>query len=164
MCRFGHNPPLWSVLVFSIRKIKLKCNCVVLYPLIPCEKLCRIIVTSTGNRACYQTIPQCNCSLEFPAILSQNHINAIINWVCLSWISKIMHCGILINMPYWVYHLWNTQPTMAIPVLYKLRVPQWIYGRVLTKYTLNFQLPINSIRSILLPDYPALLVLFSTVV
>ena len=47
--------------------------------------------------------PQCKFSLEFPEILSQNLI-------CYHWLSvsvqtpwcgnnKIMHCGILINMP-----------------------------------------------------------------
>ena len=38
--------------------------------------------------------------LEFPEILSQNHI--CYHWLSVSGIPKIMHCGILINMPYWV--------------------------------------------------------------
>ena len=44
------------------------------------------------------TFSQCNFSLEFPGILSRNHIC----YLCLrvSGISKIMHCGILINLPY----------------------------------------------------------------
>ena len=46
------------------------------------------------------TFPQCNCSLEFPEILSQNHIRY--HWLSVSGISKIMHCGILISIPYWI--------------------------------------------------------------
>ena len=45
------------------------------------------------------TFPQCNFSLKFPEILSQYHI--CYHWMCLSGISKIMHSGILINMPHW---------------------------------------------------------------
>ena len=45
-----------------------------------------------------RTFPQCNFSLEFPVILSHNHI-----WyqlLSVSGIAKIMHSGILITMPY----------------------------------------------------------------
>ena len=45
------------------------------------------------------TIPQCNCSLKFPEILSQNHI--CYHWQSVSGISKIVNCGILIGMPFW---------------------------------------------------------------
>ena len=41
---------------------------------------------------------QRNFSLELPEILSQNHI--CYYWLSFSGNSKIMHCGILINMPY----------------------------------------------------------------
>ena len=44
------------------------------------------------------TFPQCNFSLEFSEILSQNHIRY--HWLSVSGNSKIMHCGILINMPH----------------------------------------------------------------
>ena len=44
------------------------------------------------------TFPQCNFSLDFPEILSQNRI--CFHRVSVSGISKIMHCGILINKPY----------------------------------------------------------------
>ena len=37
------------------------------------------------------TFPQCNFSMEFPEILRQNHMLLLV---------KIMHCGILINLPY----------------------------------------------------------------
>ena len=46
------------------------------------------------------TFPQRNFSLELPEILSKNHI--CYHWLSVSGISKIMYCGILINMPY--YH------------------------------------------------------------
>ena len=45
------------------------------------------------------TFPQCNFSLEFPEILSQNHI--WYHWLSVCGISQIMHCGILINISYW---------------------------------------------------------------
>ena len=41
----------------------------------------------------------CIFSLEFPEILSQNPI--CYNWLSVSGISIIMHCGILIDMPYY---------------------------------------------------------------
>ena len=44
------------------------------------------------------SIPQCNCSLEFWEILSQNLI--CYQWLSASGNSKIMHCGILNNMFY----------------------------------------------------------------
>ena len=44
------------------------------------------------------TFPQCNFSLEFPEILNQSY-NAYYG-PGESWIYKIMHCGILISMPY----------------------------------------------------------------
>ena len=47
------------------------------------------------------TFPQCSFSLEFPEILSQNPTCLCYNRQSVSGISKIMHCGILINMPYW---------------------------------------------------------------
>ena len=46
------------------------------------------------------TFPQCNFSLELPEILAQNHI--YYHWLSVSGISKIMLCGILTNMPYYV--------------------------------------------------------------
>ena len=46
------------------------------------------------------TLPQCNFSLEFPELLSQNYI--CYYRLSVSGISKIMCCGILINMPYWL--------------------------------------------------------------
>ena len=45
------------------------------------------------------TYPQCNFSLEFPKILRQNY--TCCNWLSVSGISKIKHCGILIIIPYW---------------------------------------------------------------
>ena len=45
------------------------------------------------------TFPQCNCLLEFPEILSQNHI--CYHCLSVSGISKIVNCGILIGMPRW---------------------------------------------------------------
>ena len=44
------------------------------------------------------TFPQCNLSLEFPEIHSQNLL--CYHWLSVSGSSKIMHCGILFNMPY----------------------------------------------------------------
>ena len=44
------------------------------------------------------TCPQCNFSPEIPEILRQSHI--CYHWHSVSGISKIMHCGILIDMPY----------------------------------------------------------------
>ena len=44
------------------------------------------------------TCPQCNFSPEIPEILRQSHI--CYHWLSVSGISKIMHCGILIDMPY----------------------------------------------------------------
>ena len=44
------------------------------------------------------TFKQCNFSVEFPEILSQNPI--CYHWLSVSGNSKIMHCGILINVPY----------------------------------------------------------------
>ena len=49
------------------------------------------------------TFPQCNFSLEFLEILSQNHIRY--HWLSVSGNSKIKHCGIVINMPFWGYML-----------------------------------------------------------
>ena len=43
-------------------------------------------------------IPTMHFLLEFSEILSQNHI--CYHSLSVSGISKIMHCGILINMPY----------------------------------------------------------------
>ena len=48
--------------------------------------------------------PTMQFSLEFPEILSQNHI--CYHWLSVCGISKIMHCGILINMP-WLKKLWK---------------------------------------------------------
>ena len=45
------------------------------------------------------TFPQCNISLEFPKLLSQNLI--CYHSLSVSGNSEIMHCGILINMPYY---------------------------------------------------------------
>ena len=42
--------------------------------------------------------PQCNFSQEFPEILSENHIRY--HCQSVSRISKTLHCGIVINMPY----------------------------------------------------------------
>ena len=39
-------------------------------------------------------------SLEFPEVLSQNPI--CYHWLSVSGNSKIMHCGILINTPYYL--------------------------------------------------------------
>ena len=56
------------------------------------------IVIIEGNQwGALTTFPQCIYSLEFREILSENHIRD--HCVSVSGISKIMHCGILINMP-----------------------------------------------------------------
>ena len=47
--------------------------------------------------------PQRNFSLEFPEILSQNHICH--HWLGVSGISKITYCGVLINMAYFISHV-----------------------------------------------------------
>ena len=47
------------------------------------------------------TIPQCNFSLEFLEILSQNYI--CYHSLSVSGISKIMHCGTLLNIPYFIH-------------------------------------------------------------
>ena len=55
--------------------------------------------TAYGERIpeCMLTsFPQCNFSLEFPEILRQNHISY--HRLGVSEISKIMHCGILIQL------------------------------------------------------------------
>ena len=44
------------------------------------------------------TFPRMQCSLEFPEIVGQNNICYYGRSV--SGISKVMHCGIHINMPY----------------------------------------------------------------
>ena len=46
-----------------------------------------------------KTFPQCTFSLEFPEILRQNLL--CYHWLSMSGNSKMMHCGILINTPYW---------------------------------------------------------------
>ena len=51
--------------------------------------------------------PQCNFSLKFPEILSQNLIRY--RWLSVSGNFKIMDCGILINMPYRFQFLWNSR-------------------------------------------------------
>ena len=45
----------------------------------------------------FKTFPQCKLLLEFPEILSQSHI--CYHWLSVSEISKMMHCGILIDVP-----------------------------------------------------------------
>ena len=45
------------------------------------------------------TFPQCNSSQEFPDMPSKNLI--CYHWLSVYGNSKIMHCGILFNMPYW---------------------------------------------------------------
>ena len=45
----------------------------------------------------FTTLPKCNFSLEF-----QNH--TCYHWLSVPGISNIMHCGLLINMPYW--YMW----------------------------------------------------------
>ena len=47
-------------------------------------------------------IPTVHFSLEFPEILDQNLIGKAIDWLSLSGISITVHCGILINIPYWL--------------------------------------------------------------
>ena len=47
------------------------------------------------------TFPQCDFSLEIPELLSQNHI--CYHWLSVSGNSKMMHCGILINLTF-LYH------------------------------------------------------------
>ena len=51
------------------------------------------------NWACYQHSHNAHVSLEFQEILSQNLKD--FHWLGVSGMLKIMHCGILINMPYW---------------------------------------------------------------
>ena len=60
-----------------------------------------------------KTFPQCNFPLEFHKMFNQNHKYALIDRV--SGISKIMHCGILINM-----HCWQNAITFIFTMLYKL--------------------------------------------
>ena len=55
---------------------------------------------------------QCNFSLEFPETLSQNHI--CYHWLSVSGISKIMHRGILIIMPYWKEILWVSHEALIL--------------------------------------------------
>ena len=83
--RYTHRD--WCILLLV--EIDIQC-CNVwdkIYYQFPCYKL--------GMITAFQ---QCNFSLEFPEILSQNH--TCYHWLSVSGISKIMHCGILINMPY----------------------------------------------------------------
>ena len=49
------------------------------------------------------TFPQCDFWLEFPGILSQNLI--CYHWLSVTGNSKIIHCGILINIPLWFSQL-----------------------------------------------------------
>ena len=59
------------------------------------------------------TFPRCNFSLEVPEILSQNLI--CYHWLSVSGNSKIMHCGILINMPYcWIPYTYITLRECAV--------------------------------------------------
>ena len=64
----------------------------------------------TKEEGMLTTFSQCNFSLEFPEILSQNPI--CYHWLSMPGNSNIMHFGILINMPYyfrvdipWLYWL-----------------------------------------------------------
>ena len=63
------------------------------------------------------TFPQCIFSLEFPEILSENHIYAIIDWSCLK-ISKIMNHEILINMLYRMFHKYHWSKIMSITSIF----------------------------------------------
>ena len=58
----------------------------------------RSVFYSSDLKGMLTTFPQCIFSLEFPEILSQNHI--CYHELSVSGISEIMHCEILINMPY----------------------------------------------------------------
>ena len=48
------------------------------------------------------SFPQCNFPLEFPEILNTEYSQNLIRYhgLSLSGITKIIHCGILINIPY----------------------------------------------------------------
>ena len=48
----------------------------------------------SNHKGVLTTFPQCNISLEFPEMLCQNY------YMSVSGISKILHCGILIDMPH----------------------------------------------------------------
>ena len=67
------------------------------------------------------TFPQWNFSLDFPVMLSQNHI--CYHWLGVSEISKMMHCGILINLPYWCTFLVCPIP----PLLHVVNVALWYF-------------------------------------
>ena len=54
-------------------------------------------ISCEGFHSMITSFPQCNFSLEFPEILSQNCICC--HWLSVSGISKTMHFGILITMP-----------------------------------------------------------------
>ena len=59
-----------------------------------------VITVHGGQWGMLTTFPQCNFSLEFQEILSQN--NTCYHWLSVSGSSKIMYCGILINVPYYL--------------------------------------------------------------
>ena len=58
------------------------------------------------------TFPQCKFSPELPEILSQNR--KCYNWLSVSGISKIMHCGLLINMPYSIASTIKCDPFLVL--------------------------------------------------
>ena len=59
-----------------------------------------VITVHEGQWGMLTTFPQYNFALEFQEILSQN--NTCYHWLSVSGSSKIMYCGILINMPYYL--------------------------------------------------------------
>ena len=79
------------------------------------------------------TFPQCNFSpLVFPEILSQNLI--CYHWLSVSGNSKILHCGIVINMPDCNFLRWQekhhtyTRNAAVISLItsYKWRFMHWL--------------------------------------
>ena len=77
------------------------------------------------------TFPQCNVSLEFPEILSQNLKDY--HWLGVSGMLKIMHCGILINMPYWFQQIifcWKITAPLTCVESVQIHNQNHVYGGI----------------------------------
>ena len=90
------------------------------------------------------TFPQCSSSLEFPEIFGQNLI-AIIDWVCGN--SEIMHCGILINTPY--FHLSTVYQQSHNLIFRKMKLHNVWVMRVMEHLLLCWMIKGNMVSSVI---------------
>ena len=77
------------------------------------------------QKGVFTTFPQCNFSLEFPEILIQNLL--YYHQLSVSWNYKILHCGILINMPYCKDFQAHSTCSKMVQLLYPIQLWQFRY-------------------------------------